>query len=83
MLSVNHVPCSGHSLGGTWGSEALVNSVVMKDSRTFPGGSQGNCPPSSETLVSAPAQGLMLSTSPRELPADGGDTPSLRLRAYR
>ena len=34
----------------------------MKDSRTFPGGSQGSCPPSSETLLSAPAQGLMLST---------------------
>ena len=33
--------------------------------------------PSSETLLSPTAQGVMLSTSPRELPAEGEDTPSL------
>ena len=33
--------------------------------------------PSSETLLSPTAQGIMLSTSPRELPAEGEDTPSL------
>ena len=53
-----------------------------KGSRRFPGDSQGNCTPSSETLLSPTAQGIMLSTSSRELPADGGDTPSLRLGVY-
>ena len=52
---------------------------ISKDSRTFPGGSQGTCPPSSETLLSPTAQGVMLSTPSRELLVDRGDTPSLRL----
>ena len=55
---------------------------LNKDSRTFPGGSQRSCPLSSETLLNPTAQGILLSTSPRELPAEGGDTPSLRLGVY-
>ena len=117
MFFINCLQCSGHSLSGNWGCEALANSVMMKPpvrkprgqsslgalpprppasalsgncllqipqewvkplvgsmgSRTFPGGSQGNCPrpPSSETLLSPRAQGVLLSAPPRELPADG------------
>ena len=48
-------------------------SPIRKDSRTFPGGSQGNCPPSSETVLSPTAQGVLLSTSPRKLPAGEED----------
>ena len=51
---------------------------------TFPGGSQGNCPPpTSETLLSPTDQGVMLSTSPRELSENKEDTPSLRLGVHR
>ena len=39
--------------------------------------------PRSETLLRPTAQGVLLSTSPRELPADGGETPSLRLRGLQ
>ena len=45
MFLINPLPCGGHSLSGLWGCESLVNTVVMKDSRTSPGGSQGDCPP--------------------------------------
>ena len=52
----------------------LVGSM---GSRTFPGGSQGNRPrpPSSETLLSPTAQGVLFSAPPRELPADGETLP--------
>ena len=33
MFSVNRLPCTGHSLSGPWGSESLVNSVVVKPVR--------------------------------------------------
>ena len=53
-----------------------------KSSRKFPGDSQGNCIPNSETLLSPTTQGIMVSTSSREFSAHGEDTPSLRLGVY-
>ena len=61
------------------GASGTAPPPISKDSRTFPGGLQGTCPPSSETLLSPTAQGVMLSTPSRELLVDRGDTPSLRL----
>ena len=43
----------------------------------------GALPSGSDTLLHPTAQGILVSTSSRELPADWGDTPSLRLRLYR
>ena len=54
MFLVKHLYCSGHSLSGPWGCESSVNSVVMKDSRTCPRGSQKNCRPPAQRPWSAP-----------------------------
>ena len=54
----------------SWCHWSFWDPHLGKDSRTFPAGSKGNCSPSSETLLNPTAQGIMISTSPRELPAD-------------
>ena len=66
-----------------WCQWSFWDPLLSKGSRTFPGGSQGTPPASSETLLSPTTQGIMLSTSSREFSAHGEDTPSLRLRVYR
>ena len=49
----------------SWCEWSFWNTLPpSKSSRTFSGGSQGNCTPSSETLVSPTTQGVMLSTHP-------------------
>ena len=61
----------------SWCQWSFWTPPLSRIFRTFPGSSQGNCPPpSSETLPSPTAQSVFLSTSPRELPADGEETPS-------
>lgn len=54
MFLVNRLQCSGHSLSGPWGCESSVNSVVTKDSRTCPRGSQRNCRLPAQRPWSAP-----------------------------
>lgn len=76
------VPLSCNELTST----ALLGSPLFSDHslQNRPSWLRGEMhhSPSSETLLNPTAQGIMLSTSSRELPADGGDTPSLRLGVY-
>ena len=72
------VPLSCNELTST----ALLGSPLFSDHslQNRPSWLRGEMhhSPSSETLLNPTAQGIMLSTSSRELPADGEDTPSFR-----